>query len=175
MDHKMLKNIVHIKWLLFLGFIYLGLIGHGAYAGESSVVELKDGSIISGEVVSFDGSTWIIQSASMGRLEIEAAKVVSIRSQTTKSRQPTTGASTGNQVDMDQMQSMQQSIMANEQLMTMIMTLQNDPEVQAILQDPDIMKAVEAGDMNALLANPKFMRLMENAKIKEITREAIKE
>ena len=174
MDHKMMKNIVHIKWLLFLGFIYLGLIGHGAYAGESSLVELKDGSIISGEVVSFDGSTWVIDSASMGRLEIDAAKVVSIQRQTTKSAQPTAGASIGNQAASDQIQSMQQSIMANEQLMTMILSLQNDPEVQAILQDPDIMKAVEANDMNALLANPKFRRLMENAKIKKIAREAIK-
>jgi hypothetical protein len=28
--------------------------------------------------------------------------------------------------------------------------------------------------MNALLANPKFIRLMENSKIKAITREAVK-
>ncbi|MEN8244817.1 MAG: hypothetical protein ABFS43_07950 [Thermodesulfobacteriota bacterium] len=33
---------------------------------------------------------------------------------------------------------------------------------------------VNAGDMNALMANPQFRRLMENAKIKEITREAVK-
>ena len=57
----------------------------------------------------------------------------------------------------------------------MIMNLQDDPEIQAILQDPEIMKAVNAGDMNALLANPKFSKLMENAKIKAITREAVKE
>ena len=61
-------------------------------------------------------------------------------------------------------QAMQQSIMANEQIMAMIMNLQDDPEIQAILQDPEIMNAVNAGDMNALLANPKFIKLMENPK-----------
>jgi len=156
------------KWFCLVGFLLMGLLVQNVCAGEISVIELKDGSVISGEVVSFDGNIWIIESASMGRLEIEAAKVVSIRSQAA-------GASAGNQVTASQMQSMQQSIMTDEQLMTMIMGLQNDPEVQAILQDPEIMKAVEANDMNALLANPTFRRLMENAKVKEITREAIKE
>lgn len=165
----------HNKWLLVLGFLFLAFIAQDVYAGEPSVIELKDGSIISGEVVSFDGSTWIIDSASMGRLEIEASKVVSIRSQTTKSGQPTAGASTGNQVASDQIQSMQQSIMANEQLMTMIMSLQDDPEVQAILQDPEIMKAVNSNDINALMANPKFTKLLENSNIKAITREALEE
>jgi len=158
-----------------LGFLCLGLIAQSVYAGEQSVIELNDGSIISGEVVSFDGSTWVINSTSMGVLKIKAAKVVSIRSQTTGGQVPAGEGSTGKQVNAADIQAMQQSIMTNEALMTMIMGLQNDPEVQAILQDPEIMRAVNAGDMNALLANPKFRRLMENAKIKEITKEAIKE
>jgi hypothetical protein len=37
------------------------------------------------------------------------------------------------------------------------------------------MNAINVGDMNTLMGNSKFRRLMENAKIKEITREAIKE
>jgi hypothetical protein len=165
----------HNKWLLLLGLLCLSLIAHGVHAGEPSVIELKDGSIISGEVVSFDGSTWIIESASMGRLKIEAAKVVSIQSKKTGSQAPDGGRSAGNQANMAEIQAMQQSIMTNEALMSMIMGLQNDPDIQAILQDPEIMKAVEAGDINALLANPKFRKLMENRDIKAITREALKE
>jgi len=151
------------------------LITQDVYAGEPSVIELKDGSVISGEVVSFDGNTWTIKSGAMGTLKIDGAKVVSIRSQTTGSQAPVGGASTGNQVNTADIQALQQSITANKQLMAMIMNLQNNPEVQAILQDPEVMNAINAGDMNTLMANPKFRRLMENAKIKEITREAIKE
>jgi len=123
-----------------------------AHAGEISTIELSDGSVISGEVVSFDGNVWTIQSGSMGTLKIDGSKVVSIRSKTTPSQT-------------------QQSIMANEQIMTMIMNLQTDPEIQAILKDPEIMKAVNAGDVNALLFNPKFIKFMENTKIRDITKE----
>lgn len=151
------------------------LLSCNAGAGEISIIELSDGSIITGEVVSFDGNIWTIRSGAMGTLKIEAAKVVSIRSQTTGSQAPVGGSSTGNQVNTADIQAMQQSIMANEQLMAMIMSLQNNPEVQVILQDPEVMNAINAGDMNTLMANPKFRRLMENAKIKEITKEAIKE
>jgi hypothetical protein len=166
---------MYICCLLLLGFLYLCLMGQGAFAGEPSVVELKDGSIIAGEVVSFDGNTWVIESPSMGRLKIESAKVVSIRSQTTAGQAPIRGTATGNQVNAAEMKAMQQSLMANERLMTLIMNLQDDPEVQAILQDPAIMQAVNKGDMNALLANPKFKKLMENDEIKAITREALAE
>ena len=69
------------------------------------------------------------------------------------------------------LQALQQEIMANEQIMAMIMNMQDDPEIQAILQDPEIMNAINAGDMNALLANPKFIKLMQNPKIREITKE----
>ena len=165
------------KYLVVGIFILAGYFGgdFSAVAGETSVIELSDGSVISGEVLAFDGSTWTIRSRAVGTLNIEAAKVVSIRSQAADSGSHTAGPSNANPVRSDQMQSMQQSIMANEQLMTMIMGLQNDPEIQAILEDPVIMQAVNDGDVNALLANPKFIKLLENRKIKAITREALKE
>ncbi|MBW2177122.1 MAG: hypothetical protein JRH03_09275 [Deltaproteobacteria bacterium] len=139
-----------IKSLLLMAILCPGLFI--AHAGEISTIELSDGSVISGEVVSFDGNVWTIQSGSMGTLKIDGSKVVSIRSKTTPSQT-------------------QQSIMANEQIMTMIMNLQTDPEIQAILKDPEIMKAVNAGDVNALLFNPKFIKFMENTKIRDITKE----
>ncbi len=107
----------------------------------------------------------------MGTLKIDGAKVVSIRSKTTTDQGATEGLSSGNTVDTPDLQALQQEIMANEQIMAMIMNLQDDPEIQAIFQDPEIMNAINAGDMNALLANPKFIKLMQNPKIREITKE----
>jgi len=154
-------------------FIVLSFISSG-YASEISIIELSDGSQITGEVVSFDGSTWIIQSESMGRLKIDSSKVRSIRAQdTTGQKQPGT-ASSGYQVGKDDIQAMQQSIMANQEILKMIMNLHDDPEIQSILKDPEIMNAVNAGDVNALIANPKFMRLLEKAEIKAITGEVAK-
>jgi len=164
-----------IKGLLLTIILSIGLMLALVNADEISTIELSDGSIISGEVVSFDGNTWTIKSGSMGTLKIDGAKVVSIRSKTTTDQGAAGGRSSGNTVNTPDLQALQQEIMANEQIMAMIMNLQDDPEIQAILQDPEIMNAINAGDMNTLMANPKFRRLMENAKIKEITREAIKE
>ncbi len=168
------KNLPRLRFFLVVGSLFLLLSAFSADAGELSIIELNDGSFISGKVLSFDGEVWTIQSDSMGVLKIEGSKVVSIRSKTSGSRAPITGIPGGERVKAGDIQAMQQAIMANEQLMTMIMSLHNDPKIQAILEDPDIMKAVNAGDINALLANPKFIKLMENASIKEITKEAVK-
>lgn len=159
----------------FLCTIFLVLIIiSGGYAGEISLIELSDGSRITGEVISFDGNTWIIQSESMGQLKIDGSKVRSIRVQGDAKQNQAGSPSSGYQVDKGDIQAMQQSIMANQELLKMIMNLHDDPEIQAILKDPEIMNAVNAGDINALIANPKFMRLLEKAEIKAITNEATK-
>ena len=157
-------------WAVFLTLIFIS----SGYADEVSIIELSDGSRITGEVISFDGNTWIIQSKSMGQLKIESSKVRSIRTQEASGRNQPVSPSSGYQVAQEDIQAMQQSIMANQAILNMIMNLQNDPEIQAILKDPVIMHAVESGDVNALIANPKFMRLLEKAEIKAITNEATK-
>jgi hypothetical protein len=144
------------------------------HAGEISVIELSDGSRITGEVISFDGNTWIIHSESMGRLKIESSKVRSIRARDNAVQNQAGSPTSGYQVGKDEIRAMQQSIMANQEILKMIMNLQDDPEIQAILNDPEIMNAVNAGDINALITNPKFMRLLEKADIKAITQEATK-
>ena len=45
-----------------------------------------------------------------------------------------------------------------------------DPEVQGILEDPSTIQAVNAGDIGSLTANPKFMKLLENPTIQDITK-----
>ena len=151
------RSLINI--LFIIGVL---LLSCNAGAGEISIIELSDGSIITGEVVSFDGNIWTIRSGAMGTLKIDGAKVVSIRSKTTTDQGAAGGLSSGNTVNTPDLQALQQEIMANEQIMAMIMNMQDDPEIQAILQDPEIMNAINAGDMNALLANPKFIKLMQN-------------
>ncbi len=157
-------------WSIFLALIIIS----SGYAGADSIIELSDGSRITGEVISFDGNTWIIQSESMGRLKIDSSKVRSIRAQGSSGQTQPGSSSGGYQVGKDEIQTMQQSIMANQEILKMIMNLHDDPEIQAILKDPEIMQAVSSGDIAALIANPKFMRLLERAEIKAITGEVAK-
>ena len=58
--------------------------------------------------------------------------------------------------------------MGNEEIIAMILSLQNDPEFQLILQDPEIMGAVRSGDINALLSNQNFLKLLVNPMIQDI-------
>ena len=59
-------------------------------------------------------------------------------------------------------------MLGDREIMDLINSLQNDPEFKKILEDPDIMKAVNAGDVVALAANPRFMGLLNHATVKEI-------
>ena len=67
-----------------------------------------------------------------------------------------------------QVQELQQKMFADEQVMALILSLKDDPEMQALLSDPAALSAVQSGDLSALTANPKFMKLLDNATIKEI-------
>jgi hypothetical protein len=59
-------------------------------------------------------------------------------------------------------------IAGDSDIMAKIMLLQNDPEFKKALEDPAILKAVNEGDIPALTSNPKFMKLLDNATVKEI-------
>jgi hypothetical protein len=59
-------------------------------------------------------------------------------------------------------------MMKDEGTMSLIGALQNDPEMLALLGDPSIVRAVQAGDIGTLLNNPAFMKLLSNPRIREI-------
>jgi hypothetical protein len=68
----------------------------------------------------------------------------------------------------------QKSLVSDQATRSLITSLQNGPEVQALLEDPAIMSAVTSADVTTLMANPQFLRLLQNPKIQEIERNAIR-
>jgi hypothetical protein len=61
-------------------------------------------------------------------------------------------------------------LLGNPEIMTMILSLQSNPAIQAILADPAVMRAVSAGDLNALLSHPKFLELLNDPTVREIVK-----
>ena len=51
------------------------------------------------------------------------------------------------------------------------MSLQSDPQIQAVLNDPTIMKAIQEGDFTSLLGNPKIQALENNGHVKELVQQ----
>ena len=48
------------------------------------------------------------------------------------------------------------------------MSLQSDPQIQAILSDPAIAKAIQEGDYQSLMGNPKIQALESNEHVKQL-------
>ncbi len=146
---------IFIKSFLLSGVFFVFVSGLGT-AAETRVIELTDGSTLTGEVVSLADGVYTVRSNSLGTIKINETKVRAIRS---KGKAPDV---TGD------IKSLQDSMLGQTDIMSMIQGLQNDPEIQKVLTDPEIMKAAQAGDIAALMSNPKFMRLMNNQSVREI-------
>lgn len=147
--------------LIRTSFILLLLLfAQNAAAGEIRVIELTDGSTITGEVLSMANGVYTIKSDSLGTVKLDAAKIRTIRA---KPAGPGASSSQGRDVE-----TLREKMVSDKEIMTMILSLQNDPDFAKALEDPAIVKAVNEGDVATLTANPKFMKLLNNATVKEI-------
>jgi len=152
-------RIILIVWLLLFS-----LSIRTASAGEVREIELNDGSIITGEVQSFSSEIFIIKSDSLGTVRVEESKIRAIRA---KSSTTVSGAGSGSG-NTGAVKNLQEKMTGDKDIMALIQSLQDSPDFKKILEDPKIMKAINDGDIAALTANPQFMKLLDNATVKEI-------
>ena len=144
--------------LLIIG---LCLSAHSVIA-EVRQIELKDGSVITGTVRSFDGKNYVIDSDSLGTISLSSSQINSIHN---------AGAPSVNQtISQSDVVGLQQRLLNDKDIMALLQTLQNDPQIQSILSDPQLLQSVTSGDVQGLMNNPKFKALMENPTIQEITK-----
>ena len=149
-----------MKSIMLSGFLILVLFIANAAAGKIREIELKDGSVITGEVQSLSNGVYTIKSDSLGIIKLEESKIRAMRSKAPVAS-PTSG--TGSEV-----RSLQEKMMSDKEIMTMIESLKDDQDFKKLLQDPEVMKAVQTGDIAALTANPQFMKLLNNPTVKDI-------
>ena len=146
------------------GFLIL-LLCANVFA-EAQEIELKDGSIIAGEIISLSNGIYTIESNSLGNIKLKKSQIRTIRSKSNRG-----GNSSSLPVVNNTVQALQDTIMSQPDLMTMIMALQNDPDIRMALQDSKVMNAVMSGNINALMDNPAFQRILENPRVQAISRE----
>ena len=150
-------------FLVLIISIFCGL----AYAGTRGEIVLTDGSVVYGEIRSVSGGVYTIESSTMGVMKIDQSKIREIRfGVQSVDRQASENIP---KWDMNsELQAIQKSILGNRDILNIILTLQDDPEFQKILNDPDVMNSVLAGDVQGLMANPRFLKLLNHPKVKEI-------
>jgi hypothetical protein len=152
-----------MRYFLLCCFLFSFIILRVAAAGELREIELFDGNTITGEVLSLVQGVYTVKTPSLGTIRIDESKIRSIRSPSA-----TPSPSSGSGVSNGDVQSLQKKMLGDKEIMNLIESLRNDPEFQKILEDPALLKAVESGDIAALQANPDFMKLLNNATVKEI-------
>jgi len=161
-----MKIVVAWFFLIFMNF------SGNLFAGQFSKIELVDGGIIRGEIVSKSDGVYVVKSDSLGTLKVKESEIRIIRVGSAGVTEkgivsPPKGASAS------EIQSLQQSMMNNDEVMGLVMSLQKNPKMQELLKDPDIMKAVSSGDITTLMSNPKFMEFLNNPEVREIQKKVL--
>ncbi len=139
-----------------------------AYCGQQSKIELTDGSVIKGEIVSYANNVYTINTANFGEIKVEGTKVSKIESANYVSPGAPAGANLqGNNLSSSQVYAYGQKLMEDPQNAAVITGLASDPKFQEMAKDPQIMEALKAGDMQALMKNPKFMSVANSENVQE--------
>ena len=137
----------------------------------SPTIELKDGSRIEGEIQSIDNGVYTVLSPSIGTVHIAQSNIVRIvySGDASNAAAGSSGKSSARDGALTHdIQQLQTSLAQDPSTMQSIMSLQSDPQIQAILSDPAIMKAIQEGDYMSLLGNAKIQALESNEHLKQL-------
>jgi hypothetical protein len=151
------RGLAHSAWIavpLALAFLSALPPVHGA---ESSTITLRDGSSITGEVVSLRDGIYTVRSALLGTVTVKQSEVASL----------TNGSAGQASIQLD---ALKEQLTADPDTMRAIVDLMDLPDVQAVLSDPDIRPALQSGNLEALLSNPKLVRLVADPRFQDITK-----
>ena len=152
-----------MKWIACGYLILTLLLQREASAGAQRQIDLADGTSIIGEVQSLSNGVYTVRSDSLGVVRIEESKIRSIHEPA-----PSTGAISGGRLSSPELKEFQGRLLRDPDVMNLILILQSDPEFKDVLEDPDVVRALNAGDIEALQANRKIRKLMDNPTVKVI-------
>ena len=149
------------------------LLGFATDALASPTIELKDGSRIEGEIQSIDSGVYTVLSPSLGTVHVAQSNIVRIvySGDVSKATASPDKPPTHNDAMTHQVQQLQSTLAQDPATVQSIMSLQSDPQVQAVLNDPAIMKAIQDGDFTSLLSNPKIQALESNEHVKQLVQQ----
>lgn len=142
-------------------------IGH---CGQTREIELTDGSIVVGEILAADPGAYTVKSRRLGVIQLKDTDIVNIRATGSEPRPP---APTGHvpSPSAEGIASLQNKILNSPRLLQSVKALAGEPDVQALLRDPELMRAILGGNLEALQNNPKLQKLMTNPNVQDLSRQ----
>lgn len=124
--------------------------------------------MLTAELLKLHKGGYTLKSSSLGIINIDASKIRAIHLSTPIEEGTAAQKKAAQPSFESQIQGLQYLLTSNPEVMTMIASLLDDPDVQEVLADPALMKAIKAGDLSALLADPQFMQLLRNPTVQDI-------
>ena len=155
------------------GCLAAALLGLASGVLASPTIELKDGSRIEGEIQSVENGVYTVLSPSIGTVHIAQSNIAQIVYSGDVSDAPPSPAKSPARDDTlaRDIQQLQASLAQDPATVQSIMSLQSDPQIQAVLSDPAIAKAIAEGDYTSLLGNPKIQSLQSNEHLQQLVRQ----
>ena len=146
------------------------LLGLACDAAASPTIELKDGSRIEGEIQSVDNGVYTVLSPSLGTVHVAQSNIVRIvyGGDVPKAADSSGKSSTRDDALTGDIHQLQTRLAQDPATMQSIMSLQSDPQIQAVLSDPAIVKAIQDGDYMSLLGNAKIQALESDEHLKQL-------
>lgn len=148
------------------------LLTLGIAVAAERAFQLRDGSVLMGELIAVAEGRYRIRSAALGEIELPESQILAIRSAPPASAPgspPIQSAVPADASDLPRlMAGIQQQMAGDPTLAGAIAALQNDPELLSALADPGFTQLILSGNLTALGTDPRFLRLMANPAIQSI-------
>ncbi|MDD5155994.1 MAG: hypothetical protein PHF11_05905 [Candidatus Omnitrophica bacterium] len=146
-----------------------------AYCAQKSRIELIDGTVIQGEIISLDKGVYTVNTGSLGAIKIDMSKIRRIETKDiasaaakTPSQAASVSAPEANEAIRTEMDRVKSKITSDPELMKSLAGLAQDQQFQDVLKDPEISNALKSHDIRTLMKNEKFTGILNNRKLQEI-------
>jgi len=149
-------------------FLFLWIVLSSSHAGVRSQIQLLDGTLIQAEIISFSKGVYKLRSKSLGVLSIPEEKIQSIHSNQSEGLEPSKVFRNEASPKKLKIQELQEKLTSDPKTMKMLMDLQDDPSMIGILNDKDLMRAIQQGNLSTVIKNPKIQKLMKSKAVGDV-------
>ena len=149
-------------------FLFLWIALSSSHAGVRSQIQLLDGSVIQAEIISFSNGVYKLRSESLGIISIAEGRVESILPNKSKTSGTPAQLETVNPSIGQKAQGLQQKLTSDPKAMEMLLDLRKDPSMIGVLNDKDLMRAIQQGNLSTVIKNPKIQKLMKSKAVGDV-------
>ena len=149
-------------------FLFLWIVPSSSHAGVVSQIKLLDGSVIQAEIISFSNGVYKLRSKSLGTISVAEDRVQSIRPNKSQISGTPAQLETADPPVGQKVQGLQQKLTSDPKTMGMLLDLQKDPSMIGVLNDKDLMRAIQQGNLSTVIKNPKIQKLMKSKAVGDV-------